>query len=84
MNVHLDCIAAMEQVGRECSTLGHDVGPITLDVDGFDAPRANEARRQAREFTRVDAVCLLSHHYFPADAKTFSSSTAKRRCCKVP
>lgn len=34
VNVHSDCVAAVEQVGRACSTLGHDVGPVALEVDG--------------------------------------------------
>jgi amidase len=34
VNVHSDCVAAVEQAGRACSTLGHDVGPVALDVDG--------------------------------------------------
>lgn len=34
VDVHFDCVAAVEQVGRACSTLGHDVGPVALDVDG--------------------------------------------------
>jgi amidase len=32
--VHPDCVAAVEQVGRACGALGHDVGPVALDVDG--------------------------------------------------
>ena len=34
VTVHPDCVAAVEQVGRVCGTLGHDVGPVVLDVDG--------------------------------------------------
>jgi amidase len=34
VDVHADCVAAVEQVGRACGTLGHDVGPAALDVDG--------------------------------------------------
>jgi amidase len=34
VDVHVDCVAAVEQVSRACSTLGHDVGSVILDVDG--------------------------------------------------
>jgi amidase len=34
VEVHSDCVAAVEQVGRACRTLGHDVGAVVLDVDG--------------------------------------------------
>jgi Asp-tRNA(Asn)/Glu-tRNA(Gln) amidotransferase A subunit family amidase len=34
VTVHPDCVAAVEQVGRVCGTLGHDVGPVVLDADG--------------------------------------------------
>ena len=34
VDVHPDCVAAVEQVGHACRTLGHDVGLLALEVDG--------------------------------------------------
>jgi amidase len=62
VNVHADCVAAVEQVGRACRTLGHDVGTITLDLDGaglIDAINtillsglAGTVRQRERELSR--------------------------------
>jgi amidase len=44
VEVHADCVAAVEQVSRACSALGHDVGSVTLEVDGASL---------------IDAICTI-------------------------
>jgi amidase len=44
VSVHADCVSAVEQVSRACRTLGHDVGPVILDVDGAGL---------------IDAICAI-------------------------